>query len=183
MRNLVVVIICLLSVAIANGNVIHTLPLGIEIMNPMMTAPGNHFELDYTSILGEDQPPYTIHGLTLMIDVRYSVESFNITLGNDPTVYSFEPDSIDDSALAIHLYNSIFETPTGNMPFMEMPTGWISELEDGIWSGQIWFDGTRMPEQTALLTTATYLVPEPASITMLACAGSLYMLRRKKKNQ
>ncbi|MCK4998799.1 MAG: PEP-CTERM sorting domain-containing protein [Anaerohalosphaera sp.] len=180
MRNLVVLFVLTLSFGIAKAGVVVSMAQGELISNPAVTAPGTQFELDFTLILDEYEPPYIIWDIILAFDISPAFESLNITLGNNTTVYSFEPVLPDLTAISLVLYDPAFSTPTGNMPMMEMPAGWKNELQDGILSGRFWIEGAGQTQQAQLLAQASYFVPEPASITLLGCAGSLWLIRRNR---
>lgn len=184
MRNVVLIIICLLSTGIAKGSQVKSLSLGTQIDNPMSTAPGNQFELDFNLILGGYDPPHPVHNMILMVGAYTPVESFKFTLDYEATVYSFAHDVSDPTAFAINLYNPEYIVPTGgSLLAMEIPTGWLREMEDGILSGRFWIEGAQQASQAEIMVQAFYVVPEPASVALLGYAGGMYLLNRRKKNR
>jgi len=152
------------------------------ISNPATASPGTTFVLDYTPMLVDQHhlnQPYQAVGFLMSFMCHTPYTELNIQLNSGQTIYEFPPTPPSTDATSAFLYDPAYLSPSGSVPSYVMAEAWKSEMADGLLEGRFWVEGTPFAPQWATLSgTGEYIVPEPATVMVLAMAAACLIRRR-----
>ncbi len=144
--------------------------------------PGAAFLLDYAALDPRVGSPIDVVGVTLAFDtLGVLFEDLTIQLDVNPSAaYSFP--SPNGQQVAHMLYDPAYFDPGSiGSPHSEIDPVWKAELSDGVLSGRLWVEGVSsgMPNQFSLAAEVSFVIPEPAAISLLAFGAAGSLLKRK----
>ena len=176
-------LVAALAVAIASGEasaaVIQSTVAGTGLVGGLTdSVPGVPVALDYTPM---GVAPAELVGFSLAFQTSgVMFGQLKVKLDAGPDVYSF--DSLNGQQVAHTLYDPAWMTGSGSIPSSVLPQLWKDELTDGMLDCRVWVEGVTygIPDGFSLAAQGWFLVPEPASLAMLAL-GFLGLGRRRRR--